>query len=167
MRNAKFFRYLAYSLEILVFFVLSCTPKFLPDIFGAKPSVLLAVGLTIAVNESEIPAMVFGLLCGLLTDLGFSTAVGTFAIGMTIVCFVIGYCANNLIGANFLNVMITCFVCVAAMMSIHFAFVMSGYDGAGTYYLNHYVSRIIQTVVACAILYFVNKFVYLTLYEDK
>ncbi len=167
MNNVKFFRYLAYSLEILVFFVLGSTPSLLPEIYGATPCILVALAITIAVFESEVPAMFFGVACGVLTDLGFSNSIGTFTISLAIVCFILGFCANNFIAANFLNVMITSVITITALLSLHFLFaiVIQGYDNAGVYFVNHYISRIVQTIVCTAILYFVNKFVYETLGE--
>lgn len=167
MKNIKFYRYLAYSIEILVLFVLGSTPSLLPDVFGATPCLLLSLGITIAVFESEVPAMFFGLVCGALTDLGFSNSIGTFAIGLTIVCFILGFCANNFITANFVSVMITAVVVITALLSLHFVFsyVMKGYDNASVYYVNHYTSRIVQTILCTAVLYFVNRFLYTTLNE--
>ena len=165
MKNVRFFRYLAYSLETLVFFVLGSTPSLLPQIFGATPCILVALALTIAVFESEVPAMIFGVICGMLTDLGFSNSIGTFTIVLTICCFVLGFCANNIITVNFLNVMITAVVVVTTLLSLHFlfTFVLKGYDHAGIYFVNHYISRIVQTIICTAILYFINKFIYETL----
>ena len=167
MKNVKFFRYLAYSLEILLLFVLGTTPSLIPQIFGATPCLLVALALTIAVFESEVPAMIFGLVCGLFTDIGYSNSVGTFAISLTIVCFILGFCANNFITANFYNVLLTATVVVTALLSLHFLFsyVMAGYSSAGTYFVNHYISRIVQTIICTAILYFINKFIYSTLSE--
>lgn len=165
MKNVRFFKYLAYSLEILVFFILGSTPSLLPQIFGATPCILVALALTIAVFESEIPAMIFGVICGVLTDLGFSNSIGTFTIALTICCFVLGFCANNIVTVNFLNVMITVAVVITALLSLHFlfTFVLKGYDYAGSYFVNHYISRIAQTIICTAILYYVNKFIYETL----
>ncbi len=165
MKNVRFFRYLAYSLEILVLFILGSTPSLLPQIFGATPCILVALALTIAVFESEVPAMFFGVICGVLTDLGFSNSTGTFTIALTICCFVLGFCANNFITVNFLNVMITAAVVITALLSLHFLFnfVLKGYDHVGTYFVHHYISRIVQTIIGTAILYFINKFIYETL----
>ena len=63
-KTVGFFRYLAYALEIILLFVLSSTPSLLPDIFGAKPTLLLCIALTAAIFEREIPAMVIGLNVG-------------------------------------------------------------------------------------------------------
>ena len=167
MKKLVFYRYLFYSLEILVLFILGCTPNLIPDIFGGRACMLLAVAITIAVFESEIPAMFFGLACGVLTDIGYSNAIGTFAIGLTIVCFVLGFVAHNFIAANFYNVMLSSLVIITLLMCIHFLFVyiFAGYDDAWMYFVNHYISRIVQTVLCTIPLYFLNKFVYSTLCE--
>ncbi len=168
MKKLVFYRYLFYSIEILVLFVLGSTPNFIPEIFGAKACLLLPVAITIAVFEHELPAMFFGLACGVLTDLGYSNSIGTFAIGLTIVCFVLGFCANNFIAANFYNVMLSAFVIISVLISLHFVFVyiFAGYDDAGTYFVNHYISRIVLTVLCAIPLYFINKFVYSTLCDQ-
>lgn len=167
MRNLKFFRYFAYSLEILLLFVLSGTPSLLPDIYGATPCLLLSLGVSIAYFESEVPAMIFGLVCGMLTDFGYSNSVGTFAVMMTIFCFVIGFCSNNIITANFLNVVLSATVVVAVILSLHFVFtfVVKGVTDSGVYFVNHYISRIVQTIIFTVIFYFINKFIYSTLNE--
>ena len=167
MRNIKFFRYLAYSLEILLLFIFGTTPSLLPEIFGATPCLLVALAITIAVFESEVAAMVFGVICGVLTDLGFSNSIGTFTIALTIVCFILGFCANNIITANFWNVMLSAVVIITALLSLHFLFsvVISGYDNAGVYFVNHYISRILQTIICTALFYYMNKFIYETLSE--
>ena len=167
MKNIKFYRYLAYSLEILLLFVLGSTPKLLPQLCGATPCLLVSLALAIAVFENELPAMFFGLVCGALTDLGFSNSIGTFAVGLTIVCFIIGFCANNLVATNFLGVMVTATVVITALLSLHFVFVyvIKGYDNASVYFVNHYISRIVQTIICTAVLYYVNKFLHSTLNE--
>lgn len=165
MTKLKFFRYLAYSLEILLLFIFGTTPSLLPEIFGATPCLLVALAITISVFETEVSAMFFGIACGVLTDLGFSNSIGIFTITLAIVCFVLGFCANNIITANFLNVMISAVIIITALLSLHFllSIVLSGYDNAGTYYVHHYISRIVQTIICTALFYFMNKFVYETL----
>ena len=166
-KRRNFLRFLAYSLEIVILYILGSTPHLLPEIFGSKPVLLLPVALSIAVFESETVAMSFGFVCGVLTDIGYSNAIGTFAIGLTIVCFVLGFVAHNFIAANFYNVMLSSLVIITLLMCIHFLFlyIFAGYDDACMYFVNHYISRIVQTVLCTIPLYFLNKFVYSTLCE--
>ncbi len=165
MKNMKVYRYLAYSLEILLLFILGTTPSILPEIYGATPCLLVSLAITIAVFEHEVPAMVFGLVCGMLTDLGYSNSIGIYTVMLTIVCFVIGFCANNIITINFWNILlIALFVC-GATISLHFVFehLIHSYSDMGAYFVNHYISRIVQTFICVVPLFFVNKFIYSTL----
>ncbi|MBQ4128613.1 MAG: rod shape-determining protein MreD [Ruminococcus sp.] len=168
MNNIKFFRYLAYSIEILILFVLGSTPSLFKEIYGATPCLLVSLAITISVFEPEVPSMVFGFVCGALTDLGFSNSIGTFAIGLTIVCFILGYCANNIITVSFWNVMLATIIIVTALLSIHFLFsyVMAGYADGAVYFVNHYISRIVQTILYTVVFYYLNKFIYTTLNDQ-
>ncbi len=165
MKNMKFFRYLSYSLEIILLFILGTTPNLMPEIFGSTPCLLFSLAMAIAVFEAEVPAMFFGLVCGMLTDIGYSNSVGLFTVAMTIVCFALGFCANNVITIKFWNVMLISTLVISAVLSLHFVFefVIKGYSDMGVYYVNHYISRIVQTILCVIPLFFANKFIYSTL----
>ena len=168
MKKMIFYRYLFYSIEIILLFVFGTTPDLIPEFFGSKACLLLPVAITIAVFEHELPSMFFGLVCGLLTDLGYSNSIGTFTIGLTIICFILGFCANNFITFNFFNAMLAATIVISVLISIHFLFyfVFAGYDNLGEYFVNHYISRIIQTILCAVPLFFINLFVYSTLNDE-
>lgn len=155
----KILRFLAYSLEIVVLYVLSGTPMFLPEIFGSKPCILLPVAITIAVFEKETAAMSFGFVCGLLTDIGFSGKVGFYTVVLTLLCFIIGYCARNYFVTNLLNASIIGIVSIFVLILIHFWLNVSFAEipDAGLYFVNHYISRMVYTSVFFIPLYFFNK----------
>ena len=164
-RSNSFFRYLAYVLELILAFALVTTPGLLPEIFGAKPALILCVALTVAVYEREIPSMIFGMLAGLLTDIGFSNSIGLFTISLTMVCFVVGYAANNLIVATFLNYLLYAFFAVGGLFMLYFLvrFVIPGVGNMWSYFTQHLVSRMVQTFLFSLPIYFLNRFIYFTL----
>ena len=164
-RTNSFFRYLAYTIELILMFVLSTTPGLMPEIFGAKPVLLICVALTVAVYEREIPAMIFGMAAGILTDLGYSDSIGLFAVSLTIICFIVGYAANNLIVAKFLNFLLYSAVAVGILFMLYFLvrFVIPGVGDMWQYFTQHLISRMVQTFLFSIPLYFINKFIYLTL----
>lgn len=168
-KMTSFFRYLAYAMEIVLLYVLGTTPDLLPQLFGAKPTLLLCVALTAAIFEREIPAMVIGLICGVLIDLGYSNSIGLFTITLTVVCFIVGYAANNLIRATFLNFLLYAFVAVGGIFMLYFLIrvVWAGVDNYWDYFMNHLLSRMVQTFVLSIPIYFVNKFIYHTLGNDE
>ena len=165
MKNMKVYRYLAYSLEVLLLFILGTTPSILPEIYGSTPCLLVSLAITIAVFENEVPAMFFGLVCGMLTDLGYSNRIGVYTVLLTIVCFILGFCANNIISINFWNVLLIAFLVSSATISLHFVFehLIHSLSDMGSYFVNHYISRMVQTFLCVIPLFFVNKFLYSTL----
>lgn len=157
-----FFRYLAYAMEIVVMFILGSVPNLLPELFGAKPTLLLCVALTAAIFEREIPAMIIGAVCGALIDLGYSNSIGVFTIGLTIICFIVGYAANNLVVATFPNFLLYALVAVGGLFMLYFLvrFVWGGVDGYWTYFRNHLISRMVQTYILSIPFYFLNRLIY-------
>lgn len=164
-RVNSFFRYLAYVLELILAFVLTTTPGLMPEIFGAKPALMVCVALTVAVYEREIPAMIIGMVAGILTDLGYSDSIGVFAILLTIICFVVGYAANNLIVAKFFNYLLYAIVAVAVIFMLYYVvhFVIPGVDDRWEYFTAHIISRMVQTFLYSIPFYFLNRFIYSSL----
>ena len=161
-KTASVFRYLAYTVEIILVFVLCTTPRLLPELWGAKPCLLLCAAVTISIFEREIPSMIFGIVCGALIDLGYSNAIGVFTVALAILCFVIGYAANNLIRANFINFLICSFLVTASVFMLYFLFeyVFKGYSDPWDYFTQNLISRMAQTFVCSVVFYFINRFFY-------
>lgn len=158
-KRRNFLRFFAYSLEVLVLFVLSGTPGFLPEIFGSKPCLLLPLALAIAVFESETVAMSFGFVCGVLTDIGFVGKIGFYTVALTLICFAIGYCARNFFVTNLLNASIIGLGSIALLILIHFYLNVSLADvqDAGVYFVKHYISRVLYTGAFFVPLYFLSR----------
>lgn len=155
----KFLRYVAYAIEIIVLYVISGTPGFMPEIMGAKPLLLLPVAITIAVFESEITAMIFGLICGALCDVGFGTDIGFYTITLTLLCFAFGYCARNFFVTNFVNAMVIGSVTVTVLLVLHFLIFAVGSEmpNLGAHFLRHYLIRILYTLLFLPPLFWFNR----------
>lgn len=164
----RFLRFLAYSIEVIVFYVLQGTPMFMPEILGSKPSLLLPVALTVAVFESESVAMSFGFVCGLLTDLGSAGSIGYYTVVMTLLCFAIGYCARNFFVTNLLNASIIGVGSITLLILLQFLFgtLFSGVEFAWTHFAYHYLSRIVYTSLFFVPLYFFNRLFRATMEEN-
>lgn len=168
-KTTGFFRYLAYAIEIILLFILGATPGLIPEIFGAKPTLLLCAALTAAIFEREIPAMIIGMICGALIDLGYSNSIGLFTIALTVVCFVVGYAANNLVRATFPNFLLYALISVGGLFMLYYLvrFVWAGVDGSWVYFQRHLLSRMIQTFLWSILFYFLNRFIYHMLGESE
>ena len=164
-RANSFFRYLAYSIELILMFALTTVPGLLPDILGAKPALLVGAALTIAVHEREIPAMIFGAAAGILTDIGYTNSIGIFTVSLTVICFIVGYAANNLIVATFLNYLLYSAVAVGGLFMLYFLirFILAGVDEPWLYFRAHIISRMVQTYLFSIPLYLINKFIHKSL----
>ena len=62
----KIFRYFAYALEIIVFFIIERTPRLIPEIFGEKAIIIVPILFMIALFEGEKAGLGFGLFIGIL-----------------------------------------------------------------------------------------------------
>lgn len=158
-KRHTFLRFFAYSLEIIILYVLQSTPFLLPEIFGSKPCLLLPVALSIAVFESETVAMAFGFVCGLLTDIGFSGKIGFYTVVLTLLCFAVGYCARNFFVTNLLNASIIGIASITLLILIHFWLNVSLADipNTGAHFVKHYLSRILYTGAFFVPLYFLSR----------
>ena len=163
----KLLRHLAYYLEILIIFILSGTPQLMPSILGIKPVLLLPVALTIAVFESEIPAMIYGCVCGVLLDVGFTGEIGYYTVVLTILSFVLGYCASNFFVTNFLNAMVIGISSVVALLLVHFFIfsICTGDPQAGTHFIRHYLIRIFYTLIFLPLFFWFNR-LFITTMKD-
>lgn len=152
-------RYITYAIEILLLYVLSGIPGFLPSILGVKPLLLLPVAATIAVFEKEVPAMLCGLACGALCDIGFSDNIGFYTISLTLLCFIFGYCARNFFVTNFANAMAIGGATIAVLLIFHFFifYVNSDLPDAGAHFLRHYLVKILYTSLFLPPLFFLNR----------
>ena len=164
-RRYTVFRYFAYSLELLLLFILQTTPRLMPEILGSKPLLLLPAVITIAFFEYEIPAMFFGLAGGIMLDLGYSDNIGFFAVTLTLSCFFIGLVFRDYLVISFFNALAFNAIFCSGLILLFFLF---GYVFAGKgdilfYFSRHYISRIVYTFVCGIILYFLNRFLYKSL----
>lgn len=158
-KRYKALRFFAYSIEILIFYIIQGTPKFIPSIFGSKPCMLIPIAITIAVFESEIAAMIFGTVCGILTDIGYGNTIGYFAITLCIICFFIGFFYQNVIVTNLINTSIIGFITVVLVLGFHFVIfhISQGNPNPKEYFISHYISRILYTFALVPLFYYLNK----------
>lgn len=164
-RRYTAFRYVAYSLELLILFILQTTPRLLPEIFGSKPLLLIPAAITISLLESEIPAMFFGLAAGVMLDLGYSDNIGFFTIALTVSCFFIGLIFRDYLVISFFNALAFNAIFCSGLIILFFLFsyVFAVKGDVLFYFTHHYISRIIYTFLCGIVLYFLNKFLYKSL----
>ncbi len=135
------------------------TPGLIPELFGARPVLLILAVLTIALFESELASMTFGLLGGLLIDFGVGATLGFHALILAVTCFFLSVLATNLIRTNFLTAMIAA-VAVCGLITLLqwvFFYVMADYSDSIYALTAHYIPRFLYTVVLMPVIYYFNR----------
>lgn len=163
--NRSFFRYFAYALEILILFVVQDAPGLIPSLFGGKPLLLISAALTIAAKENRIPSLIFGAVCGALTDIASGGGIGFFAVMLTLICCFESGIFKKYIVSSFAAAMLFSAAAVIVLICLYFLIfrLIAGVGECGVLFVNHYISRIVYTFAAAIPLYFLNKFLYIKL----
>lgn len=156
------FRYIAYSLEILLIYVIGGSGLVLPELFGGRPMLLISAALTIAFFENELPSMFFGIASGALIDIGTDGNIGFFTFALGFSCFVIGNIFRDYMVVSFLNSLAFCggFILGLIVLKFIIKYGINGFNNSGYYFLHHYVARIVYTFVLSPLLYWLNKGLY-------
>ena len=83
----KYYRYLLYTVEIFIFFILEGIPGLLPIIYLVKPLLLVSTAVSIAAFELPLSSLFFGVLCGLVIDVGTGGVMGLTSVILGTVCY--------------------------------------------------------------------------------
>ena len=128
----KVIRCVAYTIEIILLFILQELPYLMPSLLGVRPLLLIAAPMTIAILENEKIGLGFGVFAGLLMDMGYGSVIGFHAIVLGVLGFFIGLLAVNLVKTNVLTSLLCTAAAVFAVISLHFVFfyLLRGYDMA-------------------------------------
>ncbi len=161
MNRYKAVKYITFLLEIVLCYIIQTTPGIMPEVFGGRPILLLPLALTFSVFEDEIPAIFWGVLCGLLSDTNYSGPVGYYAIMLAVLCYTVSILMGNYIHTNLLTVMIIATISMPVIIFGQFIlfYVAAGYDYVWEYFSVHYISRIVYTWAFTPVMYAVNRFV--------
>ena len=151
----KRMRWILYAAELLLLFVLQETPGLLPLIMGAKPVLVLAAVLTIAMVEDCAPAMVFGLFAGLLADFGGGCPMGYHALLFAVLCyFLSGMCGTRVQIHLFTAVLMGIWSCAAAVLSDWLLlYVAAGYSLRAYALVSAYLPMYFYTLLAVPVCY--------------
>ncbi len=161
MNRYNVVKYTAFSLEILLSYIIQSTPGLTLEVFGGRPVLMLPIAMTVAIFEGEIPAIVFGVICGLMADSGYSGPMGYYAIMLAILCYIVSILMENYIRTNLLTAVLIGAVSIPVIIVVQFLlfYVAMGYGYAWEYFAAHYISRIIYTFAFVPVYYGINRFI--------
>lgn len=162
MKNLGFFKYFAYSLLAVLLYVLQATPKLMPEILGSKPLLLVPLALSVASVEEKIPSLIFGAVCGGLTDLASGGGIGFFAITLTLACYFEAHVFSSYLVPNIFSASVYSACAVVLLIGVYFLLfkITAGVPDWGALFVNHYISRIVYTCVMFVPVCLITRFIY-------
>ena len=154
----KVIRYLAYPRELLVLFMLQETPGLLPPLFGARPVLLFPAVITIAMFETEIPALAFGVVGGLFCDFGLSGTLGFHALVLGVLCFFISLLVRVYLQSNIATALLTGIVGIGLTVCLQWFFLyFFRYSHPSYAFTHHYLPKYLYTLLFLPLVYFLNR----------
>lgn len=154
----RFFRMLAYTIELLILYVIQETPGILGSLTGIKPVLMISAAVTIAMYENQKVSLVFGIVAGLLMDIGYGWMIGFNTLILSMLCYIIAWLATDYIQTNMLTAMLCTAVTLTIDLTAHYVFlyVLMNYGSNAHAYVHHYVPIIIYSIIPMPVMYLVN-----------
>ncbi len=152
-------RWLAYALEFFVLYLLGATPYFFPAVQGVLPVPLVAAALAVALFESELPGMAFGIAAGVLIDFGMGSVMGFHAVVLALLCFAASWLCRNVFRVSFLTCAVLTVLGTAILFVLQWMFfhLFAGQPGAGHILVRYVLPRIVYTTLFCTLAYPVTR----------
>lgn len=169
MKRFKILRYIAYTIEIIVLFIVQQTPGFIPSIYGILPTLIIPIACSIAMFEAPICALLYGVFSGFLLDYGANTIFGFHALILGLICFIISFLVQDLFHNNFLTGLIMMLVAIVIIMFLQwlFFYVLKGYGASGYALYRHYLPRMAYTFALVPLFYYFNRGFSYVLREER
>ena len=158
-RRYDIIRYFSYTIELLLLFMLQQTPWLIPEVFGGRPVLLIPAVIVIAMFETNLVSMAFGIFSGLLMDYAAGGGLGFYAIVLAVLCFFFSSLCMELIQTNFLTVITAGAILTGIVILLQWLilYVGAGYSHPFYALLHHYLSRFLYTYLFIIPLYFLNR----------
>lgn len=150
-------------------FILEGTPNLIPQLYLAKPLLLVSAAVSAAAFELPLFSLFFGILCGLVIDVGSGGVMGLTSIILGTVCYYEASWNNKYIKNNIYFVLLySAFSSVAVISMKFFVFYyIRSYDSPLSAYTAHYLPRIIYTWAVTPLIYAVTMAVSRTFRKEK
>lgn len=146
----------AFLPEILLLFLLGDTPDLLPTVGGALPSLLIPAAVSVALTGiGVVPAMGFGVLCGLLMDFSRGGPYGFSAMILAALCYSIAALVETVFQKNHLTALLLTVPSIALFFLLHwlFFYIFAGFGGGGYALLCRYLPMAGYTLAAAVPIY--------------
>ena len=160
MNRRPWLLYTAFGLEILLLFLAGDAPGLLPAVCGVVPSLLIPASVSIALTVTDVlPAMVFGVVCGLLSDFSRGGPYGPSAMVLAVLCYAIALLRCSVLQKNLLTALLLTApaIILAVLFQWLFFYVGAGYSGAVYALIFRYLPMAGYTFAAAVPIYFATR----------
>ena len=165
----RYYRYILYLAEIFVLFIIEGTVHIIPQIYLAKPLLLISAAISVAAFEMPYFSFFFGILCGLIIDAGTGGVMGLTSMILGGVCFLEASWNNKYIKNNIYFVLLYSAAACAVVISLKFFifYYIPHYDGRLEFYLSHYLPRIVYSWAVTPVVYAITFGISKTFRKEK
>lgn len=160
MDTSRLIRYLVYTLELLTLYMLQETPDLFPEIFGARPVLIVPAVLSIAMAEEQSTGVLYGVAGGLLLDFGApGKTLGFYAMILAAVCYLAGSIAQSYMQLNFGMALFTALIGsgLVTIVSWFFMFFLAGYSSPGHALVNRYLTQWAYNMLLFPLVFLMNR----------
>lgn len=153
-------RWACYTLLLVLCYMLQSN-RVLFELGGIRPLWLPAACLVLSVWEDAFPSAVYGMFAGLLWDLSSNRLAGFFAGFLLICCFACSSVTQLLLRRTVFNTCALSLCCLLLVTGLDFLFsyVLFGLPQRGMYYVGTLIPTVVYTVLVCAVLYPLFRFI--------
>ena len=150
----------AFSLEIFLLFFIGDVPGLLPAIAGVVPSLLIPAAIAISLTVARpLPAMTFGIVCGLLMDHSRGGPYGFSAMILAALCYCVASLTATVFQQNLFTALLLTVPAIGLAVVCHwlFLYAAAGYGGTGYALLCRYLPMAGYTFAAAIPIYFLTR----------
>lgn len=157
--SARYLKWTAYGLWLLLICVLQNTPRLLPEILGARPVLVVPLVVCIALYTGPLGGAAAGVAAGLLWDMYSTRLLGFNALLLLVIGCVCGLLVRLLIRNNILSAML---LMTAALVLQGLAdwlgnYVILAVEDAGFVLLHTILPNMAYTLVLSPLLYLITR----------
>ena len=154
----KYYRYALYALELFLLYVIEGTPGLLPEIYLAKPLLLVSAAVSAAAFELPYFSLFYAVACGLVIDVGTGGVMGLSSIVLGFICYYESSWHDKYIKNSIYLVLLYSAVASVLVIGLKwfvFCYIRE-YDGVFDLLRTHYVMRMLYTWAVTPLVYLIT-----------
>lgn len=152
-------KWIAYALELILLYIIQCTPNLLPSFLGVKPLLLVIAAISIAMFEGEGAAMWFGLAAGMLMDIASAHVFGFFSLMLMVICYICGSLVVFLMRNNLVSSIVLGLggLLILGLFQWFFFYALWGDPKSGYYLYAIMLPQIIYSAILMPVAFYFNR----------